>query len=251
MSFSSADLYEVQAGHASLVVVGSVALHRSCTLWELWQGMSYRSVKRLLDIIFSTLGLIVLFPVMFLVSIAVKLDSPGPVIFKQDRLGLNGRVFTMYKFRSMCVGAEKSGVYESARDSRVTRVGKFIRRTSIDELPQLLNVLKGDMSLVGPRPPLTYHPWPYEQYSQEQKRMFEVRPGITGWAQVNGRKNLEWPRRIDLNIEYVDKMSLKFDLVIILKTFWKVLTMRDNVNSVDTVVKKLPIERALYGVSTG
>jgi lipopolysaccharide/colanic/teichoic acid biosynthesis glycosyltransferase len=143
----------------------------------------------------------------------------------------------------MCVGAEKSGVYESARDSRVTRVGKFIRRTSIDELPQLLNVLKGDMSLVGPRPPLTYHPWPYEQYSQEQKRMFEVRPGITGWAQVNGRKNLEWPRRIDLNIEYVDKMSLKFDLVIILKTFWKVLTMRDNVNSVETVVKKLPIER--------
>ena len=170
--------------------------------------MNYKHLKRLLDICIALFGLIIFSPIMLITAVAIKIDSSGPMIFKQKRLGLSGKPFTMYKFRSMSVGAELGGVYEKKADPRVTRVGGFIRRTSIDELPQFVNILKGDMSLIGPRPPLTYHPWPYEKYTDEQKRMFDVRPGITGWAQINGRKAVEWNRRIELNIEYVDKMSL-------------------------------------------
>ena len=199
--------------------------------------MVYKKVKRILDIIISLSGLIVLSPLLLIVAIAIKMESKGPVIFKQDRLGLNGKVFKIYKFRSMCVGAEKDGVYEKKGDPRVTRVGKFIRKTSIDELPQLVNVLKGDMSLIGPRPPLTYHPWPYEEYTEEQKRMFHVRPGMTGWAQVNGRKEVQWPRRIELNVEYVDNLSFVLDLKIFFKTIIKVFTMQDNINIGETAQK--------------
>ena len=166
------------------------------------------------------IGLIITSPILLITAIAIKLESPGPIIFKQERLGLNGKVFKIYKFRSMCVDAEKGGVYEKKGDSRVTKVGKLIRKTSIDELPQFVNILKGDMSLIGPRPALTYHPWPYNEYIEEQKRMFYVRPGVTGWAQVNGRKEVEWPRRIELNVEYVEKMSLYFDLMIFFKTIF-------------------------------
>ena len=152
----------------------------------------YRAVKRFLDVTASFLGLVLLSPLLLAVSILIKIDSRGPVIFRQKRIGRNGKVFEIYKFRSMCVGAEKtgSGVYSGKGDARVTRIGKILRATSIDELPQLLNILKGEMSFVGPRPPLTYHPWKYEEYTDFQKRMFEVRPGITGWAQVNGRKDV-------------------------------------------------------------
>lgn len=199
--------------------------------------MIYKKVKRILDIIISLFGLIILSPLLLIVAIAIKLGSNGPVIFKQDRLGLNGKVFKIYKFRSMCVGAEKGGVYEKKGDSRVTRVGRFIRKTSIDELPQFVNILKGDMSLIGPRPALTYHPWTYDEYTDEQKRMFHVRPGVTGWAQVNGRKEVEWPRRIELNVEYVDSLCFILDLKIFFKTIIKVLTMQDNVN-VGEIAKK-------------
>ena len=199
----------------------------------------YRAVKRFLDVTASFLGLVLLSPLLLAVSILIKIDSRGPVIFRQKRIGRNGKVFEIYKFRSMCVGAEKtgSGVYSGKDDARVTRIGKILRATSIDELPQLLNILKGEMSFVGPRPPLTYHPWKYEEYTDFQKRMFEVRPGITGWAQVNGRKDVEWHKRIELNVWYVDHMSLLLDIKIMFMTAFKVLTNTDNENSGATVNK--------------
>lgn len=199
----------------------------------------YRAVKRFLDVTASFLGLVLLSPLLLAVSILIKIDSRGPVIFRQERIGRNGKVFEIYKFRSMCVGAEKtgSGVYSGKGDARVTRIGKILRATSIDELPQLLNILKGEMSFVGPRPPLTYHPWKYEEYTDFQKRMFEVRPGITGWAQVNGRKDVEWHKRIELNVWYVDHMSLLLDIKIMFMTAFKVLTNADNENSGATVNK--------------
>ena len=199
----------------------------------------YRAVKRFLDVTASFLGLVLLSPLLLAVSILIKIDSRGPVIFRQKRIGRNGKVFEIYKFRSMCVGAEKtgSGAYSGKGDARVTKIGKILRATSIDELPQLLNILKGEMSFVGPRPPLTYHPWKYEEYTDFQKRMFEVRPGITGWAQVNGRKDVEWHKRIELNIWYVDHMSLLLDIKIMFMTAFKVLTNADNENSGATVNK--------------
>lgn len=199
----------------------------------------YRAVKRFLDVTASFLGLVFLSPLMLAVSILIKIDSRGPVIFRQKRIGRKGKVFEIYKFRSMCVGAEKtgSGVYSGKGDARVTRIGKILRATSIDELPQLLNILKGEMSFVGPRPPLTYHPWKYEEYTDFQKRMFDVRPGITGWAQVNGRKDVEWHKRIELNVWYVDHMSLLLDIKIMFMTAFKVLTNADNENSGATVNK--------------
>lgn len=200
--------------------------------------MIYKIFKRLFDITISMIGLIITSPILLITAIAIKLESSGPIIFKQERLGLNGKVFKIYKFRSMYQGAEKGGVYEKKGDPRVTKVGKFIRKTSIDELPQFVNILKGEMSLIGPRPALTYHPWSYNEYTEEQKRMFHVRPGVTGWAQVNGRKEVEWPRRIELNVEYVDKMSLYFDLMIFFKTIFKVLRMEDNLNVKETASKK-------------
>lgn len=199
----------------------------------------YKCVKRFFDIVLSLLAMIILSPVMLITAIAVVCESKGPAIFKQERIGRNGRVFKIYKFRSMCVGAEHTGtgVYSGADDMRVTRVGKIIRAASIDELPQLVNILKGEMSFIGPRPPLTYHPWEISEYTPEQLRMFEVRPGITGWAQVHGRKEVEWHERIRLNVWYVDHMSLLLDIKILFMTVFKVLTNADNVNSSETLVK--------------
>lgn len=200
----------------------------------------YRTyIKRLLDILIGTGVLIVLSPVMLITAIAIKLESPGPVIFRQQRLGLKGRVFEILKFRSMRVGAEHtgSGVYSDHTDPRVTRVGRIIRATSIDELPQAWNMVKGDMSLIGPRPPLTYHPWPIEEYTPEQLHMFDVRPGITGWAQINGRKDVEWNKRIELNNWYVDHMSFVWDVKIFFRTILKVLSGADNENKGETVKK--------------
>lgn len=207
----------------------------------IWRGkeMIYeRGIKRILDFTFALLGLIIAAIPMGIVAIAIKLESRGPVIFKQDRIGYKGKVYKMYKFRSMCVDAEKGGVYSDNTDTRVTRVGKFIRATSIDELPQLVNVLKGDMALIGFRSPLTYHPWPWSEYSEEQKKMFNVRPGITGWAQVNGRKTVEWNRRIELNVWYAEHVSFLLDLKILFLTVYKVLANADNENIGETVTEK-------------
>lgn len=197
----------------------------------------YKYFKRFCDFTVSLIALIILSPLFLIVSIAVKADSKGPVIFKQERLGRGGKVFLIYKFRSMCVGAEHTGTgqYSFAGDPRVTKVGKFLRATSIDELPQLVNVLKGEMSIVGFRPPLTYHPWPIEEYTPYQKRMFLVRPGITGWAQVNGRKEVEWHERIRLNVYYAENISLFLDIKIIFMTALRVLKNEDNVNVTVTV----------------
>lgn len=194
--------------------------------------------KRFTDIMISLLGIVIGGIPMLIVALLVKLDSPGPVLFKQARLGKNGKQFHIYKFRSMCVGAEKSGVYSDNQDKRVTKVGKFIRATSLDELPQFFNILKGDMSLIGPRPPLTYHPWPLEEYTDFQRRMFEVRPGITGWAQVHGRKDVEWHHRIELSVWYVEHLSFWLDIKIMFKTVFKVLTNADNENKGETVTKE-------------
>lgn len=197
----------------------------------------YKSFKRFLDILVSLLSLVVLSPLMLITALAIKLDSKGPVIFKQERLGLGGKVFLIYKFRSMCENAEHMGTgqYSFADDMRVTKVGKILRATSIDELPQLVNILKGEMSFIGPRPPLTYHPWNISEYTDEQLRMFEVRPGITGWAQVNGRKHTEWHERIRLNVYYVENMSLFLDIKILFMTVFSVLKNKDNVNVAETV----------------
>ena len=196
-----------------------------------------KSFKRIIDFLIAFFALIVLAVPMGIVAALIKITSPGPVLFKQDRLGLNGKVYKIYKFRSMCVGAEKmgSGVYSDDGDPRVTKIGKIMRATSVDELPQLVNILKGEMSFVGPRPPLTYHPWNIEDYTKEQLRMFEVRPGITGWAQVNGRKTVEWNNRIRLNVWYVDNCSLLLDLKILFLTVYKVLKNEDNENVGATV----------------
>ena len=200
----------------------------------------YSIFKRTIDFIIAGVALIVLSPFLLITAILIKLDSKGPVIFKQERLGKNGVPFKIWKFRSMCVGAEKqgTGVYSYKGDARITKVGKIIRAKSIDELPQLVNILKGDMALIGPRPALTYHPWPYEQYTEHQKHMFDVLPGVTGWAQVNGRKEVPWPERIELNVWYAKNMSLWLDLKIFFMTIFKVATNANNENVGETGVKK-------------
>lgn len=196
-------------------------------------------IKRTLDIILSFMGLTFLALPMLIVALIIKLDSKGPVLFKQVRLGKDGKEFKILKFRSMCVDAEHtgSGVYSGKGDPRVTKIGRIMRATSIDELPQLINILKGEMSFIGPRPPLTYHPWPIDQYTDEQRRMFSVRPGITGWAQINGRKAVEWNKRIELNNWYVDNVSFALDVKILFKTVGKVFSNADNANVGATVVK--------------
>ena len=199
--------------------------------------MYKNNIKRLIDVILSVLAIVVLSWLYLIIAILIKCTSKGPVLFKQDRIGKDGKVFQIYKFRSMKVGAEKSGVYSDNKDPRVTGVGRFIRATSIDELPQLFNILKGDMALIGPRPPLTYHPWKWEEYSDFQKRMFEVRPGITGWAQTHGRKDVEWNRRIELNVWYVDHVSFGLDFKIFWLTIFKILSNADNENKGETVKK--------------
>ena len=199
----------------------------------------YKYFKRFIDFMIAFVTLIVLFIPLTLIAILIKLDSKGPVLFKQERLGKNGVPFRIWKFRSMFVGAEKqgSGVYSYKGDSRVTWVGKVIRATSIDELPQLVNVLKGDMALIGPRPALTYHPWSFEQYTEHQKHMFDVLPGVTGWAQVHGRKEVPWPERIELNVWYAKNMSLLLDMKIFFMTIFKVMVNANNENIGETGVK--------------
>jgi len=198
---------------------------------------TFLTIKRAVDLTLSGFALALLWPLMAIIGFAIKIESPGPMLFRQERLGKDGQPFTMLKFRSMRVGAEAEGVYVTKTDSRVTRVGAFIRKVSLDELPQLLNVWRGEMSIIGPRPTLTYHPWPLEEYSAEQKRRFEVRPGLSGWAQVNGRKTVEWTKRLEYDVEYVDRMSFTFDTRIILLTLFQVVSGRDNENTTTTATR--------------
>ena len=178
----------------------------------------YKYVKRMLDIIISLSALIILGIPMLLVALLIKLDSKGPVLFKQKRTGKNGQVFNLYKFRSMTVDND---VLNFKSENKLTKVGKFIRKTSIDELPQMINILKGDMSLIGPRPWIVEY---YNTFTDEQKRRVEVLPGITGLAQCYGRNNLSIFDKIKYDIEYVDNISLKMDLKIIFLTVKSVLS---------------------------
>ena len=201
------------------------------------QGLYNRVVKRGLDLTLAAAAGILLSPVILTAGAAVKFSSKGPVIFRQKRLGKGGKEFDFYKFRSMVVDAEKtgSGVYSGKGDPRVTKVGRILRASSIDELPQLWNILKGDMSLIGPRPPLTYHPWPISQYTPNQRKMFTVRPGITGWAQVNGRRSIDWNERIRLNNWYIEHLSFALDCKILWKTVEAVLSNDNNANTGATI----------------
>ena len=186
--------------------------------------------KRFFDFLFAVIILIVSSPILLILAIAIKLDSKGPVIFKQVRVGKDGRVYDMYKFRSMCVGAEQQegGVFCKKGDARVTKVGAFIRATSLDELPQLVNILKGEMSFIGPRPVLTYYPKEWSEYTKEELKRFDALPGITGWAAVHGRKTNTIEARFAYDNYYVDNLSLWLDIKIIFMTIKSVLTNEGN-----------------------
>ena len=173
-----------------------------------------------------------MFPLFVIIAVAIKLDSKGPVFFKQDRRTKDGRIFKMYKFRSMCVDAEKkgAGLFNFADDPRVTRVGRFLRNSSLDELPQLLNVLKGDLSLVGPRPCVTYELGDFETLNKKYKKRFRVVAGITGLAQIKGRNENSWDEKVTYDNEYIDlfeKQGLWLDIKILFGTVAKVFKRKD------------------------
>ena len=181
-------------------------------------------VKSLLDKLFSVFGLLFLSPIFAIVAILIKLRMPdGPVIFKQDRVGKNGKIFKIYKFKSMTDERDRDGNLLPDAD-RLTKAGRFVRSTSLDELPQLFNIIKGEMALIGPRPlPPSYYPY----YNENEQHRHDVLPGITGWAQVNGRKNVTWPQKLGYDVEYVQNLSLMFDIKIFWLTIYKVLKRED------------------------
>ena len=173
--------------------------------------------RRLIDIAVSAVALVLMAPLLALAVLAIRLESRGRAIYRQRRAGKDGKAFDVFKLRTMVDGAEHigAGLAVNVNDSRITRVGAFLRRTSLDELPNLLNVLRGEMSLIGPRPTL---PVQVNQYSKRQRRRLAVKPGITGWAQVNGRASLPWAERIELDLYYVEHRSLALDLRILART---------------------------------
>jgi lipopolysaccharide/colanic/teichoic acid biosynthesis glycosyltransferase len=187
--------------------------------------MVQRGAKRLIDLAGAVVLLAALAPLMAAIAVAVRLDTPGGAIFRQTRVGRGGRRFQIRKFRTMVRDRSRSrlGTYCYADDPRVTRVGRVLRATSLDELPQLVNVLRGEMSFVGPRPDLPEH---VVRYSAKQRRRLEVRPGITGWAQVNGRNGIPWPRRIELDLDYLSGWSLARDVGIVARTVVVILSGR-------------------------
>jgi len=191
---------------------------------------NYLVFKRFFDIVLSGIFIIILIIPFFIIGMIIKIDSKGPILFKQERIGKKCKTFKILKFRSMIIGAEKGGVYSDNSDLRITKFGKFLRKTSVDELPQIFNIFVGQMSFIGPRPPLTYHPWRIEEYDSRQKRMFDLRPGITGWAQVNGRKTVEWNNRIEMNVWYVEHVSFLLDIKIFFMTIFSVFSNKDNEN---------------------
>jgi len=176
------------------------------------------TVKRCLDVLIAGAGLLLFWPVFVLIAVCIKFSSRGPVFFLQERAGFRGQPFQILKFRTMVENADRieTGLYVSQNDVRITRVGKILRRFSLDELPQLLHIVTGKMSLVGPRPGLPYH---LERYTAEQARRLLMRPGLTGWSQVNGRNLLSWPARIEKDVWYVDNFSLWLDARILFRTF--------------------------------
>ncbi len=191
----------------------------------------YRLIfKPLFDFIFSVLALLLLWPLFIIVAIAIKKESPGPAFFMQPRLGKNGKMFKIIKFRSMITKQQDlnktNKLYEN--DPRITRVGAFIRKTSIDELPQIFNILKGEMSFIGPRPPVTHFPKKYEDYNSFEKQRFLVKPGISGLAQVRCREVHDWDINIPIDVEYVQNYSFIYDLKLFLASFM-VVFKTDNI----------------------
>lgn len=187
-------------------------------------------LKRGFDLLFSVIGLLVSAPLLMIIAIAIKIDSSGPIFFLQARLGKNGKIFNIWKFRSMVVNAENlgSGLFNYANDPRVTSVGNFLRKTSLDELPQFINILKGEMSFVGPRPPVTYELGDYNSFSTELKQRFIVKPGVTGYAQIKGRNELSRDEKTIHDIQYVNdfyKWGILLDIVIIIITIYKIIRM--------------------------
>lgn len=185
--------------------------------------MIYKYIKRILDIISSLLAIIILSPLLAVTAVLVKTKLGSPVLFKQERPGKDEKIFTLMKFRTMTDERDENG--ELLPDEvRLTKFGKFLRSTSIDELPELFNILKGDMSVIGPRPLLVqYLPF----YTEEERHRHDVRPGLTGWAQVNGRNSLDWDHRFECDVEYVKNMSLLFDIKIMFSTILKVIGKSD------------------------
>lgn len=192
-----------------------------------FEVMYRKYIKRILDFVFAVILLIIASPIMLLAAIAIKLEVPnGSVLFKQKRLGKNAKIFTIYKFRTMRVETEKDGRPLTDME-RMTKVGSFLRKTSIDELPQLFNIIRGEMSFIGPRPLLVQY---LELYTPEQMRRHEVTPGISGWAQVNGRNAISWEEKFTLDVWYVDHISLGLDLKILWMTIFNVLK-REGINN--------------------
>jgi lipopolysaccharide/colanic/teichoic acid biosynthesis glycosyltransferase len=174
-------------------------------------------VTRLIDVLVASAALLVSSPVLLVAMVAIRIESPGSPIFRQRRIGRNGEAFEMLKLRTMVSGAEHQGAGLAVNygDPRITRVGHLLRRYSIDELPNLVNVLRGEMSIVGPRPTIQAQ---VDQYTPLQRRRLEVKPGVTGWAQINGRASLPWHERIELDVWYVDHRTLRLDMAILWKT---------------------------------
>lgn len=188
-------------------------------------------MKRCIDCVGSFIGIVILSPVFLVIALMIKTSSEGPVFFKQERLGKDGKVFKIIKFRTMIVNAEHIGDGLRVRegdDPRITKIGRILRKTSLDELPQLLNVLNGSMSLVGPRPPATYHPYAgYKAYPDWAKKRFQMRPGITGLAQATVRNSASWDERIRIDNQYVDRFNIWLDIKILCMTVMRVVKSED------------------------
>ena len=191
--------------------------------------LTYLAIKRILDILLSLIGMIVLLPIMIIISTIVKCDSKGPIFFRHKRIGQNGKIIYIYKFRTMCQNAEEmikkftpeqmkefKTYYKLEKDPRITKVGDFLRKSSLDELPQMLNIFRGDLSIVGPRPIV---PKELEKYGKDQEKFLSVKPGLTGYWQANGRSNTTYEERIKMELYYVDNQSLWLDTKIFFKTF--------------------------------
>ncbi|MFP4439697.1 MAG: exopolysaccharide biosynthesis polyprenyl glycosylphosphotransferase [Chloroflexaceae bacterium] len=222
----AARMFDIYAGQEFSRLYAHQRLRLTLLLWSIRTKLM-RHMKRALDLVLASIALLLAGPLMLLTLIAVKLDSPGPALFRQPRVGQWGRNFTCYKFRSMYIDAEQrlqellarneadGPVFKMKHDPRITRVGRFIRKTSLDELPQIFNVLKGDMSLVGPRPAIERE---VERYTFEQSRRLHAVPGITGLQQVSGRSDLDFHRWIELDLQYISEQSVWQDIKILLKT---------------------------------
>ncbi|MGO1337271.1 MAG: sugar transferase [Leuconostoc fallax] len=201
------------------------------------RNKSYLFVKRVIDYVGSTIGIILFSPILLIIAIVIKLEDGGPVIFKQERIGHNGRHFNIYKFRSMRIDAEElktkllaqneveGAMFKMRDDPRVTRFGKFIRKHSLDELPQFFNVFLGDMSLVGPLPPLVDEVETYDDY---EKQRLLVRPGLSGLWQISGRNNLSFAEMVELDLQYIQTRSIWLDIKIMLKTAWDMVAIKKN-----------------------